>query len=147
MASRKQKHLYYRKKNINSSIYIYIYINKLLLLLLQYGRENLEKQSKKKIKRIEDTDSEETDDVDEIDLVSELDTDTLNEKPTPHSVTINPNGSIIRSDSTHSLSNGNVDKKIQNGAPPLISRQDLILVPDPDQNYNGNNNAKTEGVS
>lgn len=60
---------------------------------------------------------------------------------------VGSNGSITRSNSTHSLSNGNVDKKIQNGAPPLISRQDLILVPDPDQNYNGNNNGKTEGVS
>lgn len=79
--------------------------------------------------------------------MTEQDTDTLNEKSTRHSMTINSNESIIRSDSTHSLSNGNVDKKIQNGAPPLISRQDLILVPDPDQNYNGNNNAKTDGVS
>lgn len=60
---------------------------------------------------------------------------------------INTNGLISRSNSNHSLSNGNVDKKIQNGAPPLISRQDLILVPDPDQNYTGNNNVKTEGVS
>lgn len=60
---------------------------------------------------------------------------------------INTNGSISRSNSTHSLSNGTTDKKIQSGAPPLISRQDLILVPDPDQNYSGINNVKNEGVS
>lgn len=81
-----------------------------------------------------------------MDLVTEFDTDTLNESTT-HSVPISSNGSISRSNSSHSLSNGSVDKKIQNGAPPLISRQDLILVPDPDQNYSGNNNVKTEGVS
>jgi len=76
--------------------------------------------------------------------------DTLNEFPTHSSLpdqNIDPNGSIPRSNSTHSLTNGNIDKKIQNGASPLISRQDLILVPDPDQNYNGNINVKTEGVS
>lgn len=93
------------------------------------------------MKRIEETDSE-TDDVDELNLVTEVNAET-----TLQSVPINTNGSISRSHSTHSLSNGNVDKKIQNGAPPLISRQDLILVPDPDQNYNGNNNVKSEGVS
>lgn len=79
-------------------------------------------------------------------MVTEIDTDTLNESST-HLEAISSNGSISRSNSTHSLSNGYVDKKIQNGAPPLISRQDLILVPDPDQNYSGNNNVKTEGVS
>lgn len=78
--------------------------------------------------------------------MTEHNVDTLNECPT-HSVPINTNGSITRSNSTHSLSNGSIDKKIQNGAPPLISRQDLILVPDPDQNYSGNNNIKNEGVS
>lgn len=78
--------------------------------------------------------------------MTELNTDTLHES-TAHTVPINTNGSISRSNSTHSLSNGNIDKKVQNGAPPLISRQDLILVPDPDQNYNGNNNVKIEGVS
>lgn len=77
--------------------------------------------------------------------MTELDTDILNET-TDQSAPINTNGCITRSSSTHSLSIGNVEKKIQNGAPPLISRQDLILVPDPDQNYNGNNNVKTEGV-
>lgn len=80
-----------------------------------------------------------------MDLVTELKTDSVDESVT-HSISSNSNGSIIRSNSTHSLSNG-VDKKIQNGAPPLISRQDLILVPDPDQNYNGNSNVKLEGVS
>lgn len=78
--------------------------------------------------------------------MTELDTDTLNESIT-HSLPISSNGSITRSNSSHSLSNGNIDKKVQNGAPPLICRQDLILVPDPDQNYNGNNDVKTEGVS
>jgi len=78
--------------------------------------------------------------------VTELDTDILNESTTLLEP-LSSNRSITRSNSTQSLSNGNVDKKIQNGAPPLISRQDLILVPDPDQNYSGNNNVKTEGVS
>lgn len=78
--------------------------------------------------------------------MTEIDKETFDESST-NPVLLNTNGCIIRSNSTHSLSNGNVDKKIQNGAPPLISRQDLILVPDPDQNYNGNNNVKTEGVS
>lgn len=78
--------------------------------------------------------------------MTELDTNTCHESTT-HLEPINSNGSISRSNSTNSLFNGCVDKKIQNGAPPLISRQDLILVPDPDQNYNGNNNVKTEGVS
>lgn len=78
--------------------------------------------------------------------MSEFDTDTLNES-TAHALSINTNRSISRSNSVHSLSNGNVDKKVQNGAPPLISREDLILVPDPDQNYNGNSNIKIEGVS
>jgi len=79
-----------------------------------------------------------------------LNKDTLYEPTTHSSLTnqnIDPNVSIPRSNSTHSLSNGNAEKKIQNGAPPLISRQNLILVPDPDQNYNGNINVKTEGVS
>lgn len=79
-------------------------------------------------------------------MVTELDTDTLNVSTTG-AVPINTNGCITRSNSTPSLTNGNVDKKVQNGAPPLISRQDLILVPDPDQNYNGNNNVKIDGVS
>lgn len=78
--------------------------------------------------------------------MTELNQDILNE-PSINQVPINTNGSISRSNSNHSLSNGNVDKKIQNGAPPLISRQDLILVPDPDQNYTRINNVKTEGVS
>lgn len=78
--------------------------------------------------------------------MTELDTDILNESTTLLEP-LSSNRSITRSNSTQSLSNGNVDKKIQNGAPPLISRQDLILVPDPDQNYSGNNNVKTEGVS
>lgn len=76
----------------------------------------------------------------------EQDTDTLNISTT-NSVSHDINKSISRSNSAHSLSNGNIDKKIKNGAPPLISRQDLILVPDPDLNYNGNNNVKIEGVS
>ncbi|KAE9533072.1 hypothetical protein AGLY_009500 [Aphis glycines] len=120
-----------------------IYVD-FLVKVFEYGRENLEKQSKKKSKRIEETDSEGNDEVDEVDFVTEFDTDILNESKT-HSVPISSNGSISRSNSSHSLSNGSVDKKIQNGAPPLISRQDLILVPDPDQNYSGNNNVKTEG--
>lgn len=78
--------------------------------------------------------------------MTELGTNLLNESTT-HLEPISSNGSISRSNSTNSLSNGFVDKKIQNGAPPLISRQDLILVPNPDQNYSGNNNVKTEGVS
>lgn len=78
--------------------------------------------------------------------MTEFDTNSLIESPTLP-VLINTNGSLTRNNSTHSLSNGFIDKKIQNGAPPLISRQDLILVPDPDQNYSGNNNVKTEGVS
>lgn len=78
--------------------------------------------------------------------MTELGTNSSSESST-HPVPINTNGSLTRNSSTHSLSNGYIDKKIQNGAPPLISRQDLILVPDPDQNYSGNNNVKTEGVS
>lgn len=78
--------------------------------------------------------------------MTELDTGTSNES-TAHTLPINTNKSISRSNSLHSLSNGNADKKVQNGAPPLISREDLILVPDPDQNYNGNSNIKIEGVS
>lgn len=78
--------------------------------------------------------------------MTEPNTDTLNET-TACTLPINSNKSISRSNSLHSLSNGNVDKKVQNGAPPLISREDLILVPDPDQNYNGNSNIKIEGVS
>lgn len=125
----------------------YIFVSKcMIIIVLQYGRENLEKQSKKKIKRIEETDSE-ADDVDELNLVTELDTVSQSVTDTLQSVPLNTNGSISRSNSTDSLSNGNMDKKIQNGAPPLISRQDLILVPDPDQNYNGINNVKAEGVS
>lgn len=77
--------------------------------------------------------------------MDEPNTDTLNESIT-HQVSQEVNESFSRSNSAHSLSNGNADKKIKNGAPPLISRQDLILVPDPDLNYNGNNNVKTEGV-
>ncbi|VVC43108.1 Phospholipid/glycerol acyltransferase [Cinara cedri] len=115
-----------------------------LLKVFEYGRENLEKQSKNKIKRIEETDSEETDDVDELDLVTEIGINSSGEFPTSP-IPVETNGSLTRSNSAHSLSNGYIDKKIQNGAPPLISRQDLILVPDPDQNYSGNNNIKTEG--
>lgn len=80
-----------------------------------------------------------------MDLVTDLKTDSLESET--HPVSSNSNGPITQSNSTHCISNGGVDKKIQNGAPPLISRQDLILVPDPDQNYNGNSNVKLEGVS
>ncbi|XP_050421418.1 glycerol-3-phosphate acyltransferase 3 [Adelges cooleyi] len=116
-----------------------------LVKVFEYGRENLEKQSKKKKKIIEETDGEETDDVDEPCLENSNDESVLNKHITDANPdVVDANGSITRNSSSHSLSNG-VDKKVQNGAPPLISRQDLILVPDPDQNYNGNNNVKIEG--
>lgn len=102
---------------INIYIFVYIYI---WLYLLQYGRENIEKKSK---------------------FRNSLNGIENDEKP----VIILPDG---EEEDCEKDETGNhvtdIHKSIQNGDATVISREDLILVPDPELNYVRNNNLEAK---
>lgn len=89
-------------------------------ILLQYGRENIEKKNKfrNSLNGIED-----------------------DEKP----IIILPDGEEDDCPKDETVIHVIEDQKpIQNGDATVISREDLILVPDPELNYVGNNNLEAK---